>query len=129
MGLEFSSTFLLEVSLCLKTMLKFRFLPFCCYPFNKQPIKIQRAFCLSFVIGWMLLHSLREGLTLPTLFHIPSSSPRGGEFRGAFVAIIVASSPGAAKQSFLLASEEQTAIVNPGGSFISLSHKYSSRVV
>lgn len=86
-----------QVSLCLKTMLKIRPLPLCCYPFIKQPIKIQAAICLPFVIVWMLLHSLREWLTLPPLFHKASSSPRGGEFRGIFVAIIVASSPGLAE--------------------------------
>lgn len=85
-----------QVSVCLKTMLKIGHLPLCCYPFIKQPIKNQCAICLPFVTGWMLLHSLRERLTLPPLFHKPSSSPRGEEFRVVFVAIIVTSSPGSA---------------------------------
>lgn len=67
----------------------------------------------------MLLHSLREGLTLPTLFNKPSFSPRGRDFRGVFVAKIVAYSPGATKQCFLLTSKVQTTIVDPGVSFLS----------
>lgn len=51
------------------------------------------------------------GLTLPTLFHKPSSIPRGGEFRGIFYAIIIFTR--ATEQSFLLLSEEQTAGVDP----------------
>lgn len=97
--------------------------------YSLSRIKIQCAICLPFVIGWMLLHFLSEGLTLPTPFQKTSSIPRGGEFRGVFVAKIVTSSPGAAEQSFLLAPEDQTAVVNPGVSFVSLSVKFSSRVV
>lgn len=91
--------------------------PVCCYPFIKQPIKIRRVICLSFVVRWMLLRSLREGLTLPPLFHKPSFSPTGADIRSVFVAKIVAYSPRATKQCFLLTSKVQTTIVDPGVSF------------
>lgn len=105
----------------------FGLLPLFCYLYIKQ--NQNSVYGLPFVIGWMLLHFLSEGLTLPTPFQKTSSIPRGGEFRGVFVAKIVTSSPGAAEQSFLLAPEDQTAVVNPGVSFVSLSVKFSSRVV